>query len=105
MAAAGLPSIDAALIPADVRKAGAKAEQTYRTALAVESVLTQQLTQSLASTVTDTGDDEDGGDASTSLTAMLIPEALSQGLASSGGLGLARQLYQALGGAGTGSER
>ena len=101
---AGLPPIDAALLPPDVRKAGPKAEQTYQTALAFESVLTQQLTQSLASTVTDTGDD-DGGDASTSLSELLIPDALSRGLAASGGLGLARQLYEALGGAGTRSER
>ena len=93
----GLPPIDAALLPADVRKAGPKAEQSYETALAFESVLTQQLTQSLATTVTDSGDDEDDGDASSSLTATLIPDALSQGLASSGGLGLARQLYDAPG--------
>ena len=102
---AGLPPIDAALLPADVRKAGPKAERTYQTALAFESVLTRELTQSLASTATDTGDDEDGGDASASLTATLIPDALSQGLAASGGLGLARQLYDALGGAGSGSKR
>jgi Rod binding domain-containing protein len=102
---AGLPPIDAALLPPDVRKAGPKAEQAYQTALAFESVLTQQLTQSLASTVSDTGDDEDAGDASTSLTATLIPDALSQGLSASGGLGLARQLYEALGGGGTGSKR
>lgn len=104
---AGLPPIDAAQLPADVRKAGPKAEQTYETALAFESVLTQQLTQSLASTLetsaggADDSDDSDSGsgsDATTELTAQMIPDALSQSLTASGGLGLARQLYESLGG-------
>jgi Rod binding domain-containing protein len=105
--ASGLPPVDAALLPADVRKAGPQAEQTYQTALAFESVLTQQLTQQLASTLTgsstgsDDSDDDSGGgsDAATQMTAQMIPDALTQSLTASGGLGLAGQLYQALGGA------
>jgi len=108
----GLPPIDSALLPADVRKAGPKAEQTYESALSFESVLTEQLTQSLTSTLTgsaagsdgsddDGSDDTDAGstDAATELTAQMLPDALSQSITAAGGLGLANQLYQALGGA------
>jgi Rod binding domain-containing protein len=108
----GLPPIDSAFLPADVRKAGPKAEQAYQSALSFESVLTEQLTQSLTSTLTGsaagdgsdddgTGDDTDSSstDAATQLTAQMLPDALSQSLTAAGGLGLARQLYDALGGA------
>jgi Rod binding domain-containing protein len=109
----GLPPIDSALLPADVRKAGPKAEQAYESALSFESVLTEQLTQSLTPTLTgsatgDGSDDDDGTgddtgsgstDAATQLTAQMLPDALSQSLTAAGGLGLARQLYDALGGA------
>ena len=95
-----LPPISSALLPADVRKAGPKAERMYQTALAFENVLIDQLTQSLGSTLTSAGssDDSDGGstDAATSLTAQMIPDALSQSLTASGGIGLARQLYDAM---------
>ena len=47
----GLPPIQSALLPEDVRKAGPKAERMYQTALAFESVLIRQLTQSLGSTL------------------------------------------------------
>jgi Rod binding domain-containing protein len=102
----GLPPIDASLLPADVRKAGPKAERAYQSALAFENVLIDQLTQSLGSTLSsaagdDSGDDDSGGDATSALTAQMIPDALSQSLTASGGLGLARQLYKELGGEGS----
>jgi Rod binding domain-containing protein len=98
-----LPPVDATVLPADVRKAGPKAEQSYRAALAFENVLIDQLTQSLGSTLEgDGGADDDGSaDAASSLTAQLIPDALAQSLTASGGLGLARQLYGSFGGAST----
>jgi hypothetical protein len=36
------------LVPADVRKAGKEAEQTYRAALGFERMLTEQLTKTMA---------------------------------------------------------
>jgi Rod binding domain-containing protein len=95
-----LPPIQSALLPKDVRKAGPKAERIYQTALAFESVLIQQLTKSLGSTLAGgTGaPDNDTADAASALTAQMIPDALSQSLTGSGGIGLARQLYEALGG-------
>src|SRR5262249_51567346 len=100
--AEGLPPVDTALLPADVREAGPQARRNYATALAFERVLTEELAQPLASTMSSgpgDGPDGDAPDAATSLAAQLVPEALSQSLAGSGGLGLARALYDALGGA------
>jgi Rod binding domain-containing protein len=99
-----LPPIDQALIPADVRAEGSKAVQLYDTALSFEGVLDQQLTQSLTDTLDPSSSDSDGSDdgsspdAATSLMMQMLPQQLSQALVSNGGLGLASQLYQALGG-------
>src|SRR5262249_55970308 len=51
----GLAPIQSALLPVDVRKAGPNAERRYQTALAFESILVQQLTQSLGSTLESAG--------------------------------------------------
>lgn len=100
----GLPPIDQSLIPAAVRNAGAASVKTYRTALSFEGMLDEQLAQALTDTLQGTdssdssGDDGSSPDAATSLTLQLLPQSLSQGLVSAGGIGLAGQLYQALGG-------
>ncbi len=52
------------VLPPDVRKAGAKGEQLYQAALGFEQMLTQQLTNQLASTMQGT-DGTDGSDAPT----------------------------------------
>lgn len=104
-----LPPIDPSAIPAGVREQGPKAVQLYDTALDFEGVLDQQLTQSLTNTLDpsdsadDSDDSDDSGDgtstdAATSLMMQMLPQELSQSLISSGGLGLAPQLYQELGG-------
>ncbi len=100
-----LPPIDQSLIPAGVRAGGSKDVQLYEAALSFESMLSQQLTQSLTDTLQPSSDDSDdsdsddsSSDAGTSLTLSMLPQALSQSLESSGGLGLAPQLYEALGG-------
>ena len=89
-----LPPVDAALVPAEVRKAGPKAEKLYESALSFESLLTQQLAQSLTSSLQD--DSEDGGDGTTQIYGQMLPDAFAQGVTSAGGLGLAGQLYEAL---------
>jgi Rod binding domain-containing protein len=100
---AGLPPIDQSLIPAGVRAEGQKPVSLYETALSFEGMLDQQLTQSLTDTLQQSGSDDDSDDGSstdagTSLMLQMLPQALSQQLESAGGLGLAPQLYQALGG-------
>jgi Rod binding domain-containing protein len=89
-----LPPIDAALVPAEVRQAGPQAQKLYESALSFESVLTQQLAQSLTSTIQ--SDSEDGGDSTTQIYGQMLPDAFAQGVTSAGGLGLADQLYKAL---------
>jgi Rod binding domain-containing protein len=90
--------IDTSLLPPDVRKAGPAAERLYAGALAFEQQLTQQLAQSLADSADATGgsDDEDSGDATTSMYKQMLPDAMSQGVTAAGGLGLARALYESL---------
>ena len=114
--ASSLPPINAALEPASIRNGNAEAKRAYQAALGFEDVLVQQLTQQLAQTVTSPGGDTSsdgsssdgsssgsgtgggllGSDPSTSAFARLIPTALTQGLMSGGGLGIAAQLARAI---------
>jgi Rod binding domain-containing protein len=114
LTSATLPPINPALEPADIRNGNAQAKQAYQEALGFEDVLTQQLTQELASTVSspsddssdgsdgsdDSSDDSSGGilgsDPSTSAFASMIPTALTSSLMSNGGVGIAAQLAQAI---------
>jgi Rod binding domain-containing protein len=98
-----LPSIDSALIPASVRAAGPEAQKLYTVALSFEQLLTQKVAEALSSTLKDQGGDDgsgdgSGGDASTSMVERMLPTALAQGMTQAGGLGLAGQLYESLGG-------
>jgi hypothetical protein len=102
------------VLPPDVRAAGAKGEQLYSAALGFEQMLTQELTDQLASTMqgsdgtdgSDSSDDssDDGSDpstdsifpsddSSTSMYSQMLPQALSDGITQAGGLGIAHQLY------------
>lgn len=78
----GLPPIDAALLPDDVRTPAQR--QAYGAALGFERMLVEQLASSLQQT---TG--EEGGD-----YAQLLPGALADSVEQSGGLGLARTIYE-----------
>jgi Rod binding domain-containing protein len=88
--------IDTAQMPASVRNAGAKAEQLYATALQFEQLLVEQLTQQLDLTGGAGGSDGSSSDATTSLFAQMLPNALAQGVTGAGGLGLAGELYNSL---------
>jgi Rod binding domain-containing protein len=87
-----LTPIDAALMPAEVRKAGPEAEKLYGAALSFESVLTRQLAEAMTSSLKD----EDTGDGTTAIYDQMLPDAFAQGVTAAGGLGLAQQLYEAL---------
>lgn len=88
-AAFGLPPVDQAQLPPDVRTAPPARKHAYEAGLGFEQMLVQQLTQSL----TDSTRDALGGD---SPYASLLPEALAQGVMNNGGLGLAGQLMDAI---------
>ena len=101
-----------AVLPPDVRKAGAKGEQLYKAALGFEQLLTQELTDQLAQTMqgtdgadsSDSSSDDGSGDPSTQsifsmdggsspVMSQMLPQALSDGITQAGGLGIAHQLY------------
>jgi len=86
------------IVPADVRKAGKEAEETYRAALGFERMLTEQLTKTMstsASTLGGGGEDgeESGETAATSAYKDMLPGQLADAVTSAGGLGLAHDLY------------
>jgi len=89
MSAAGLPPVDRALLPADVRDAPPARQDAYRAALGFEQLLVQQLTSSVAGSAKDAL----GGDGP---YASLLPDALADAVMGGGGLGLAPQLADAL---------
>jgi hypothetical protein len=86
---AGLPPIDQALLPRDIRGAAPARRNAYEAALGFERLLVGQLTSSLA----DSTKDALGGETP---YASLLPDALADGVMAGGGLGLARQLTDAI---------
>jgi Rod binding domain-containing protein len=94
--------IDPTVIPPDVRAAGPQAVKLYDAALQFEGMLTQQLTQQMFDAQNAMGGDgSDSGDDSSVPTdggpyQAMLPQALSDSLTSSGGLGLADELYRAM---------
>jgi hypothetical protein len=102
-----LPIVSEASLPADIRNGGTAAKTAYDEGLEFEQVLVNQLSQQLAATVSSdplsgssssgsdgsSDDSSDGSDTSGLLSgeaspyASLIPQAITQSLMSSGGLG------------------
>ena len=99
----GLASVTGAgtPLPADVRKAGKDGEDTYRAALGFERTLPEQLTKSMSKDMAggegddDSGDGEGGSGASAATSAYtdMLPGTLADSVTSSGGLGLAHDLW------------
>ena len=84
-----LPPIDSALLPADIRQGPQPRKDAYTASLGFEQMLVQQLTESLA----DSARSAMGGD---SPYANMLPQAMADGIMGAGGLGLARQLTDAM---------
>jgi hypothetical protein len=103
-ATAGLPAINQALEPEWVRDGSAATQKAYASALTFEQTLVEQLSKSLADTsgLGGESDGEDGSeeggsrDAGASQIASMLPQALSAGVMSAGGLGMAAQLTRQL---------
>jgi hypothetical protein len=108
-----LPPINPVFEPASVRNGSPAAKQAYEEALSFEDMLVNQLAQEMSSTVSgssdemgiDDSDDDDsdddsdgimGSDPASSTFASMIPDALTSGIMSAGGTGLALQLAQAI---------
>jgi Rod binding domain-containing protein len=103
----GLPVASVAHEPAAVREGSPSTKQAYAAALDFETMLVQQLTQSLAQTSGLAGGEEAMGEGSdgagsaapsagSSVLASLLPQTLAEGVVRSGGFGLAAQLMGAL---------
>ena len=82
----GLGLIPETALPAAVRNGSANDKEAYKAALGFEQVLLGQLVKSMAS----------DGPLSEGPYAAPVQDALSGGLINNGGLGLAKDLYQAL---------
>lgn len=109
---AGIPSLNVADIPANVRNGNAEAKQAYTEGLAFEQVLVNELTTQLANTMGSGATDLDGnpvdgsssssgedgllGGSGASAYSSLIPQALSSSIMSGGGLGMAEQFAAAI---------
>jgi Rod binding domain-containing protein len=93
-----LPPIDNSLLPADVRKGTTADQNRYKTALAFERQLVEQLTQSMADTTKaeEGSSDDDGSSAATDSYKQMLPGVMADSIMSSGGLGLARTIAQNL---------
>ncbi len=106
---AGIPTLNVADVPANIRNGDGKAKQAYSEGLAFEDMLVNELTQQLAKTMYG-GDGVDGsssgagGDGSSgggmlssaSAYASLIPQTLTSSIMSGGGLGMAAKIAQEL---------
>jgi Rod binding domain-containing protein len=91
-----LPPIDDRALPADIRAGSQTDKDNFKTALAFERELVEQLTQQLASTT----EGDDGGDttksAATESYKQMLPGVLADSVMQSGGLGLARTIAQSI---------
>jgi hypothetical protein len=94
-----LPPIDNSVLPADVRQAPQADQQRYKTALAFERQLVEQLTQQLSDSATsqDAGSEDGSGSSSASTSyQQMMPGILADSVMQSGGLGLARTIAAAM---------
>jgi len=111
---AGIPGLNTADIPSNIRNGNSQAQQAYTEGLAFEQVLVNQLSTQIANTMgssqdsldsLDSTDSSDSGDSTTSGGSLmsatgaygsLIPQALTSSIMDSGGLGLAEEFAQTL---------
>lgn len=89
MSFGAIPPLDAAQLPADIRDAAPQRREAYEAALGFEQILVKQLTDQLVESARSAM----GGD---SPYASLMPQAMADGVMGAGGLGLARQLTDAI---------
>jgi hypothetical protein len=107
LATAALPPIDQSTEPASVRNGDQAAKNAYQTGLAFEQMLDNELTQTLSSTISGTGSNDDGlggtsdqsgasADPAASAFSSMLPNALTSGLMTGGGTGIAMQIAQSI---------
>jgi Rod binding domain-containing protein len=93
-----LPPIDQATLPADIRNGSPADKKAYTAALGFERMLLGELTKQMAETAKpiDGSDGEDQPtDAASSTYMQMLPDQLADAVTQNGGIGLARNLYNA----------
>ena len=109
LSSSGLPTVNQTLEPAWVRKGSAATQKAYETALAFEQMLVEELSQSLTASSGlggesgaegESAEGSAGGGGASGPLASMLPQALTSGVMSAGGLGLAAQMTRQLAGAG-----
>jgi Rod binding domain-containing protein len=102
-AAEPITTVSQARVPAAVRNGSSAVKHDYSAAQSFETMLLQQLSQSLAQSSGLGGEGEEGsegegsaGAGSGELLGSLLPQTLAQSVQRAGGLGLAGQLLDAL---------
>lgn len=109
---AGIPNLNVATIPENIRNGGSKAMQAYSEGLAFESMLVRELSQQMSQTMFGgtSSANPSGGDGSSTGTGgssssmlggasayqSLIPQALTSSIMAGGGLGIADSFAQEL---------
>ncbi len=101
---AGVPNLNPADIPANIRNGNAAAQRAYSEGLAFEQILVNQLTTQLASSMdqsSGTGSGAGGASGSQSGAggspyAALFPQALTSSIMSGGGLGIAESFARSI---------
>jgi len=91
-----LAPIDNSLLPASVRTGTTGDKDRYKSALAFERQLVEQLTESIATTSKAQSDSGDGSSAATSSYKQMLPGVMADSIMSAGGLGLAATIAQSL---------
>ena len=102
----GVPQVNPASEPPAIRSGNTAAKQAYAVGQEFEQLLVQQLAQEMTSTAgADSGDGSSTGGSSTgpmrsdpasSTYASLLPQALTTGVMSAGGLGVAMQIAEGI---------
>jgi hypothetical protein len=91
-----LPPVDNALLPADIRNGSKTDQDNYKSGLAFERQLVEQLTQIMSDTTKagqgSSDDSDDGSSASTDSYKQMLPGVMADSIMSAGGLGLARSI-------------
>lgn len=90
-----LSSISSTAIPADVKAAGAEAQEQYKAALGFEHSLIQQLTKTMFKSG-EGGEESEGESAATSAYKDMMPGTLADAVTNAGGIGMAEDLYKTM---------
>jgi Rod binding domain-containing protein len=90
----GLPPIDSALLPADVRTGTPERRQQFDAARSFERQLLGELTKAMAATAKPA--DESSESAATKTYRDMLPGTMADAIMAEGGLGLATQIDQAM---------